>query len=310
MDLLLKIKKVILQVLQDKSRLNDFNLNREQVYAFTNENIAGYINDLDLNTNTKSLTVCSGGDHLLNLGVNDVLDVDLIDVNPMAEFFTLGIKIPLVLAYPFNDFFPVIEFLFKSKNYDLDLERNILYGLLPFMNLKYKLFFKEIFDYYFMLQERYKVPVKLLQILTTDYYFNRDEIVFYNLYMQGEDNYNKLRANIRKMRLSFQRGSVFDIDNKDYYDLVICSNALEHTYIPECDLAKLKVFLNSLVNSLTSKGIVMASYMYGFYDSTNNSYDNYPIKGTDISIREVLKEELILLDNYKNSKDAVLVLRK
>lgn len=310
MDLLFYIKNVILQVLQNKSRLNDFNLNKEQVYAFTNENIAGYVGDLEISSEMKTLIVCSGGDHLLNLGVKSILDVDLIDVNPMTEYFSLGIKIPLVLAYTFEEFFRVIDFLFKSRNYDLSLEKNILYRLLYFMNLKYKLFFKEVFDYYFMLQEKYRVPVKLMQILTTDYYFNKDEIVFYNLYLQQKENYNRLRTNINKMRLSFQKGSVFDFNNDDYYDLVLCSNALEHTYIPSCNMAKLKLFLSSLMNSLTSNGIIMASYMYGFYDPMSDSYLNYPIKGTDITIREVLRENYILVDNCRNSKDAVLVLRK
>lgn len=304
MDSLLEIKQIILTVIKDNLKINDFALNKNQVYVFTNENIAGYIRDLDLNGGVNALSVCSGGDHLLNLGVKDVLDVDLVDINPITEYFTLGIKLPLILAYSYEGFKKVIEFLFKSKIYNLTLERKILYGLLAFMPTKYKLFFKKIFDYYFALQDKYQAPVKLMQILTTDYYFNLEEITFYNLYLQSEESYNRLKANIRKMNLSFQLGSIFD------YDLVLCSNALEHIYIPECDMAKLKAKFAKLKNSLTDDGKIIATYMYGFYDKASDSYENYPIKGTDIYLREVLKEELILLDSYKKSKDAVLVLKK
>lgn len=310
MNSLIEIKQIILTVIKDNSKINDFALNKNQVYAFTNENIASYVSDLDLNGNTNAFSVCSGGDHLLNLGVKDVLNIDLIDVNPIAEYFTLGIKLPLILTYSYEDFKKVIEFLFKSKNYNLALERKILYRLLAFMPIKYKLFFKEVFDYYFTLQDKYQAPIKLMQILTTDYYFKIEEITFYNLYLQSEVDFNRLKANIRKMNLSFQLGSIFDIDVTHKYDLVLCSNALEHIYIPECDMAKLKAKFAKLKNSLTDDGKIIATYMYGFYDNASDSYENYPIKGTDISLREVLKEELILLDSYKKSKDAILVLRK
>lgn len=308
MDLVAEVKKLILEVLEDKAKLNSFNA--LQVYAFTNENIAGYTKELEMNPNSRVLTICSGGDHLLNLGVKKFRNVNLIDINPMAEYFTLGIKIPLVLASSFDSFKKRLEFLFKSKNYDLDLEKKILYGLLPFMNLRYKLFFKEVFDYYFGLQEKYHVPVKLMQILTTDYYFNMDEITFYNLYLQGEENFNTLKDTLKHLYVSFRRSNIFDINEKDTYELIMCSNALEYVYIPNLDMARLKEFFANLRNSLDDNGVIYAMYMYGFYDKVVNSYENFPIKGTDVTSREVLKENLILLDGFKNVKDAVLVLRK
>ncbi len=308
MNLMAEVKQLILEVLQDKAKLNSFN--PLQVYAFTNENIAGYLKNLEINPDANILTICSGGDHLLNLGVKKFRNIDLIDINPMTEYFTLGIKCSLLLVYSFEEFKKVIDFLFKSRIYDLDLEKNILYALLPFMNLKYRLFFKEVFDYYFSLQEKYHAKLKLMQILTTDYYFNMDEITFYNLYLQQEECFNRLKNCIRKMSLSFQIGSIFGIDTSNKYDLVLCSNALEHVYISECDMVKLKASFAKLRNSLTDNGLIMATYMYGFYDKVSEAYENYPIKGTDITLREVLKEEFVLLDSYKNRKDAVLVLRK
>ena len=308
MDLLAEIKKLILEVLEDKAKLNSFNA--LQVYAFTNENIAGYTKELEMNPNGNVLTICSGGDHLLNLGVKKFRNINLIDINPMAEYFTLGIKLPLVLASSFDTFKKRLEFLFKSKNYDLDLEKKLLYGLLPFMSLKYKLFFKEVFDYYFNLQEKYHVPVKLMQILTTDYYFNMDEITFYNLYLQGEENFNTLKDTLKCLCVSFQRGNIFDINEKDTYELIMCSNALEYAYIPNLDMTGLKEFFSNLRNSLNDNGAIYATYMYGLYDKITDSYENFPIKGTDITNREVLKENLIILDSFKNANDAVLVLRK
>ena len=308
MDLLAEIKKLILEVLEDKAKLNSFNA--LQVYAFTNENIAGYTKELEMNPNSKVLTICSGGDHLLNLGVKKFRNINLIDINPMAEYFTLGIKIPLVLASSFDSFKKRLDFLFKSKNYDLDLEKKLLYSLLPFMSLKYRLFFKEVFDCYFSLQEKYHVPIKLMQILTTDYYFNMDEITFYNLYLQEENNFNTLKDTLLHLSLSFRRGNIFGINEESKYELIMCSNALEYAYIPNLDMTGLKEFFSNLRNSLNDNGAIYATYMYGLYDKITDSYENFPIKGTDITNREVLKENLIILDSFKNANDAVLVLRK
>lgn len=308
MDLLAEIKKLILEVLEDKAKLNSFNA--LQVYAFTNENIAGYTKELEMNPNSKVLTICSGGDHLLNLGVKKFRNINLIDINPMAEYFTLGIKIPLVLASSFDSFKKRLEFLFKSKNYDLDLEKKLLYSLLPFMSLKYRLFFKEVFDCYFSLQEKYHVPIKLMQILTTDYYFNMDEITFYNLYLQEENNFNTLKDTLLHLSLSFRRGNIFDINEESKYELIMCSNALEYAYAPNLDMIGLKEFFANLRKSLNDNGVIYATYMYGLYDKITDSYENFPIKGTDVTSREVLKENLTLLDGFKNVKDAVLVLKK
>ena len=71
-----EVKKLILEVLHDKAKLNIFNA--LQVYAFTNENIAGYTKELEITPNSRVLTICSGGDHLLTLGVKKFRNVNLI----------------------------------------------------------------------------------------------------------------------------------------------------------------------------------------------------------------------------------------
>ena len=35
--------------------------------------------------------------------------------------------------------------------------------------------------------------------------------------------------------------------------------------------------------------------MYGLYDKTIDSYENFPIKGTDVTSREVLKEKFNII---------------
>lgn len=75
-------------------------------------------------------------------------------------------------------------------------------------------------------------------------------------------------------------------------------------------MIRLKEFFTNLRNSLNDNGVLYATYMYGLYDKTIDSYENFLIKGTDITSREVLKENLILLYSFKNANDAVLVLRK
>lgn len=307
MDLTSRIKALIKLSLEE-GKVKEREL---QVYAYTNENIAGYLDKLELKSDMKAMSICSSGDHLFNLGTKGITNVDLIDVNPLTEYYVLGLRRALIRAYSYQDYMEVIKLLFKCHNWSLESEKKILYGILKFMSFPYQVFFKEIFDYYFALQEKLKVKVTLMQILTTDYYFDSDEITYYNLYMQSNSNYETLRSNLQKMNLNFVSGDIFGVSKTHEYDLILCSNALEHTFIPDCDIRKLKEKCHGLYGSLKDDGTLLATYIYGFYNNTSGEYRVRPIGGTDITARELLKEELIEIPGYyRENKDAVLVLRK
>ncbi len=285
---------------------SNFN-NDLRVYAFTNENIASYLKEIDTKEVKKVLSVLSSGDHLFNLLLLlDVKQVDLIDINLLSEYY-LSVRLAMIKSSNLKEYQDLLYYFFKSHDYNLDKEKNIWNSILKNMNLKYQEFFKVILEYYFKLQSIYKKDIRLLQILTKDYYYNLDELLFYNEYLKDENKFLTLKKKLDETILSFRNGNIFDITSNNY-DLILCSNILEYT-LNNNSLKDLYNNFKNLRESLNENGLIFASYIYNFINR-NGEYLEFPINGVDISYRELLREELILIDNYKRGKDAVLVLRK
>ena len=60
---------------------------------------------------------------------------------------------------------------------------------------------------------------------------------------------------------------------------------------------------------LNEKGIIYADYIYGLYQ--DNELRTFPIGGTNITGRELLKEEMKLVPNYRDyDQNAILILRR
>ena len=299
--MLKEVKKVILNALQK----NDRNKNDLAVYAFTNENVKAYLKGIN---GKSSLSICSSGDQYLNLIENNFEDIDLIDINPLTEYYTLGIKQALILGFSYEEYLKVIALLFKKAS-NKQLEKEILNYLLNWMLPKYQMFWQEIFAYYFELQATYQRKISLLQILTQDYYFDLDEIKFFNSYLESSENYEKVKNNLSKVNSSFILGNILNYENRKKYDLILCSNVLEYFYHPNLNIKKLQELYHSLLNMLNEKGVIYADYIYGLYQ--DNELRTFPIGGTNITGRELLKQEIKLVPNYcGQDQNGILILRK
>lgn len=77
------IQDLILNALKNK-QYSSF-----QVYAFTNENIKGYLKRIK---GDNVLSICSSGDQYLNLLNHGFSNIDLVDINPLTEYYALGIS--------------------------------------------------------------------------------------------------------------------------------------------------------------------------------------------------------------------------
>lgn len=301
MDLLVQVKFIILNALK-----NNIKTHTERVYAFTNENVDGYLKEV---RGDSALSICSSGDQYLNLVIHGFSTVHLIDTNPLSEYYTLGIKRALILGFSYEDYFRVIRYLFKNKSADEYLEKQILLYLLEFMEEKYVLFWSKVFHYYFELQNLYHLDVTLFQLLTQDYYFDKDEISFYNTYLQSKEQYDELKRKIDSVNIKFIWGNILDYSFDQQYDLILCSNVLEHSYYPNCNIKELKHIYEPLLQHLSWYGKIYASYLFDLYQ--DGDMRSYPIGGLDVRARELLKEEVLFIPSYrKENMNGVLVLRK
>ena len=65
-------------------------------YLWTNENIKEYINKKYISEYNSALSVTGSGDHLFNLILNNVLNIDTFDTNTLTEYNVLGLKKALI----------------------------------------------------------------------------------------------------------------------------------------------------------------------------------------------------------------------
>ena len=284
---------------------NERKTNDLSVYAFTNENIKDYLKGVEGNI---ALAICSSGDQYLNLIHQNFNHIDLIDTNPLTEYYALGIKKALILGFNYEEYLKAIKILLKDSD-NQDLEKKILNYLLNFMEPKYRTFWQEIFSYYFSLQKLYQRKITLLQILTQEYYFDLTEIKFLNAYLYKKENYDLVRKSLKNTILSFTLGSILNFHSEEKYDLILCSNIIEYIYDPNLDIKKLHQLFAGLLTLLNKDGLIYANYIYGLYQ--DQELRSFLIGGANITGRELLKEEIKLVPNaYGQAQNGILILRR
>ena len=76
-----------------------------------------------------------------------------------------------------------------------------------------------------------------------------------------------------------------------------------------CEIKKLRDLYRHLRQLLKEEGMIEATYIYSLY--TKGELRSFPIGGTNITGRELIKEELKLIPNYRDQdQNAILILRK
>ena len=91
----------------------------EDIFPFTTENIAGYIDYFDLQDKSL-LTVGSSGDQIINAAFKGAKDVTLLDFNPYAKYYYYLKKAGMLEL----DFTKFKEF-FRYKNYPVRYKTNV-----------------------------------------------------------------------------------------------------------------------------------------------------------------------------------------
>ena len=102
-------------IIIDEASMNGF----EEIYPFTTENIAGYIDYFDLQDKSL-LTVGSSGDQIMNAAFKGAKDVTLLDINPYAKYYYYLKKAGMLEL----DFTKFKEF-FRYKNYPVRYKTNV-----------------------------------------------------------------------------------------------------------------------------------------------------------------------------------------
>lgn len=222
-------KKIIDMQVKDYyiNQSNEF-LRENKIYSWTNENMKSYLSPFNYNNIQKALTVLSSGDHAFNLLSLGIKDIDTFDINPLTEYYALGLKRAMILKYDYKTFISILNFFYNPFS-SLTIITELVHSLLPYMEKKYQIFWQIILDYNYGLQKETGTHFNLILLLTLD--TRGVNPLYFNTYLNSEKEYNNLRRSLINANITFKNVNAINLgqsykDNK--YDYILLSNILDY----------------------------------------------------------------------------------
>ena len=287
----------------------------QKVYAFTNENIDGYMSNFILNDNDNVLSVLASGDHIFNLIYNGVSNIDTFDVNRLTEYY-FYLKLAMLNSISYNEF---INFIDRVYNNDIEYENDMLLFIIKNMDIKYRKYYEEIIMYSNNIQKNNDNKLSLLKMLLIN---TNNDYKYKNTYLLNEENYNKTKDNIPNLNFRFSCESCFNIKNiyNRKYDYIFLSNIIDYFYQQYgyfWNYQHLEEYYNYLDSILSDKSVVLLDYLWKCYSVRNNTIKKNLITSSSVKIDDLINEEIITFSNIdkqgivSNSvKDGLILRRK
>ena len=277
----------------------------QKVYAGTNENIDGYMSQVNFNRKEKVLSVLASGDHVFNSVCYGITNIDTFDTNRLTEYYALGIKRSAILAFDYSNYLLFMKKILDDKT-NINEINELIYLVMPYMEEKHKNYWKEIIEYNYNMQKNLLKPLNLFHMLLINLQETLQDTLK-NTYLLNEDKYNELRNRLSQVNITFQNYECLELPNKIYrkYDFIFLSNIADYFYKKfgyfwEYD--KLRKVENEFDNLLEEDGILFLAYLYKFCNVKKNSYNSHPIQNSNVSINDFVDEEIITF-SYSNDED-------
>ena len=282
-------------ILQSSREILDF-VGFNPTYLYTNENMAKYLNLVDMSQMNSALAVLSSGDGAFNLVSKGIKDIDTFDVNKFTEYFALGLKRALIQKSSYQDFFKNIGALFSENRH---LVYETINDSLSLMDKKYRVFWRAINDYLYKQEEFFPIVAPLRNFFRPDS-ADTTSIKQYNNYLQNAEVYEEFKSNLSQANIRFQVANATDLSgfSPKKYDLILLSNILDY-FFREFGAAweydKLKEFEQSLETLLNEQGIIFLHYLFAYKEGSRL------FKGSWIYEEDLQDEEIYRLENiYKH----------
>lgn len=262
------------------------------IYLFTTENIAGYMNKLDL-TNKKIITVTGSSDHIINAILKGCLDITTFDINPLTKYY-MDLKLSAIKSLQYNDF---LDFLLY------DTEKSFAYDIIKKLNMckeSKKFWLNE-------LKKNNNSGIKLKHsTLFNLKYFEIQNKIDCNLYI-NQKNYDIIKDRLGLVKINFIESNLKDLIIDEKYDYMFLSNISDYinTFYEGNYLINYKNLIFKFLNN------VKKIYFAYLYDINNN--DKRSIIDDLESVKKVFGNikietfESALLNKRKNTEDAVLI---
>lgn len=263
------------------------------IYPFTTENIAGYMNDLDL-TNKKIITVTGSSDHIINAILKGSTNITTFDINPLTKYY-MDLKLSAIRELSFEDF---LKILLNYNNSSLD--KDIILNL----NMN-----KESKEFWIKQYTLYKNGVNLKQSsLFNTKYFNPQSKIWQNLYLK-KSNYEIVKERLKTSKITFINKNLLDLEIKEEYDYMFLSNISD--YLNKLFEKNSLINYNKLLTSyLNYVKYIYFAYLYDIGNNNPRSEIDDLNKVTQIFKNVTIKTFRSALENEKEKKDGVLILRR
>lgn len=276
-------------------------------YLWTNENIKEYINKKYISEYNSALSVTASGDHLFNLILNNVLNIDTFDTNTLTEYNVLGLKKALIEKFKYNDFLTICE-LIANNMLTLEETTYLIKDLLPLMDKKYRKYWQNISEYNYQLQKNNDEYLDLFAMLFINI-TEKNKFIRRNSYLMGKDNYDKFKENMMRANINFYCTNAINIQDtfpNQKYDVILLSNILDYITI-NWNYEQLKKFEDELLFITNNNGKIFLAYLLNYYNKNNKNI----FRRADIKKEELINEIIIELKekDYKHN-DAVILIRK
>lgn len=263
------------------------------IYPFTTENIAGYMDGLDL-TDKKIITVTGSSDHIINAIANGSTDITTFDINPLAKYY-MDLKLASLEDLAYEDFIQI--FLYDDKNIDIDFINNLN------MSDESKLFWTE----QLMTFKNDWVKLKKSSLFNRKY-FNPDSKLWQNLYLE-KNKYEEIKKLIDSVNIIFLNISLKDLVLNQEYDYMFLSNISDYINLMY-NRNTLENYRDLLVSFLGNVSQIYLAYLYDIgNDNPRSDIDNLE------KVKKVFKQFEIksfrsALENQEDKEDGVLILRR
>lgn len=276
-------------------------------YLWTNENIKEYINKKYISEYNSALSVTASGDHLFNLILNNVLNIDTFDTNTLTEYNVLGLKKALIEKFKYNDFLTICE-LIANNMLTLEETTYLIKDLLPLMDKKYRKYWQKISEYNYQLQKNNDEYLDLFAMLFININ-EKNNFIRRNSYLMGKDNYDKFKENMMRANINFyctNAINILDTFPNQKYDVILLSNILDYITI-NWNYEQLRKFEDELLFITNNNGKIFLAYLLNYYNKNNKNI----FRRADIKKEELINEIIIELKekDYKHN-DAVILIRK
>ena len=160
----------------------------------------------------------------------------------------------------------------------------------------------------------------VLKIKSDEFSFSKDvaaeeKIYETNMYLQTNENYERVQKHIQKVPIKFIEGDIFSPPNLPTYDRIIFSNILQYLdyFFSKDYFQVVRELFRQWNKLLNAKGILQLVYLYS-YSSQDLFKENHPICCYNVKkIVEILSPyslDIEWINGFYEKKDAIITYTK